>query len=221
VRHSGFTFGELVIEMDNAVALVQAYLRMNGYLTVAEYPILETHGAGEFQMATDIDILAFRFPRAIRQIIGAGGKKRQAVLSIPDPILGVPDAAPDMIIGEVKEGRAHLNKTMRNPSVIAAALARFGCCNPAHAERLAQNLLSSGRAETAEGHAVRIVVFASEGTGGQGFQTISLSHVTRFLRSYLREHWNVLRHAQFRDPVLSLLMTLEKVGESPGENEGF
>ena len=27
--------------MDNAVALVQAYLRVNGYFTVVEYPVLE------------------------------------------------------------------------------------------------------------------------------------------------------------------------------------
>jgi hypothetical protein len=33
------------------------------------------------------------------------------------------------------------------------------------------------------------------------------------LRGYLREHWEVLHHAQFRDPVLSLLMTLEKAGD--------
>ena len=31
--------------MDNAVALVQAYLRINGYFSVAEFPILEdSHG---------------------------------------------------------------------------------------------------------------------------------------------------------------------------------
>lgn len=207
--------------MDNAVALVQAYLRINGYFTVAEYPILETRGGGAFQMATDIDLLAFRFPRAIRQIIGPRGKKRQAVLSIPDPVLGVPDAAPDMIIGEVKEGQGHLNKAMRDPAVIAAALARFGCCNPAHAVRLAQSLSSSGHTKTAEGHVLRIVVFASDGTGGPHFQAISLAHVTRFLRSYLREHWDVLRHAQFRDPVLSLLMTLEKAGGGPSDSEVF
>ncbi len=30
--------------MDNAVALVQAYLRVNGYFTVAEYPSLKQPG---------------------------------------------------------------------------------------------------------------------------------------------------------------------------------
>jgi len=199
--------------MDNAVALVQAYLRINGYFTVAEYPILETHGRNAVQMATDIDILAFRFPGAIRRVSGKRGEKWQQGLSIPDPDLRVPSGAPDMIIGEVKEGRAHLNKSMRNPAIVSAALARFGCCDPEHAERTARKLLGSGRAETPEGHLVRIVVFASGGAEERRFQVISLAHVTEFLRSYLREHWEVLHHAQFRDPVLSLLMTLEKAGD--------
>jgi len=44
--------------MDNAVALVQAYLRINGYFTVAEFPILEgSHG--QFHEVTDLDMLAF------------------------------------------------------------------------------------------------------------------------------------------------------------------
>ncbi len=200
--------------MDNAVALVQAYLRINGYFTVAEYPILETHGKNAVQMATDIDILAFRFPGAIRQVVGKRNEKWQRGLSIPDPDLKVPSGAPDMIIGEVKEGRAHLNKSMRNPSIVSAALARFGCCAAKHAEGTVQKLLASGRAKTPEGHMVRIVVFASGGAEERRFQVLTLAHITDFLRSYLREHWEVLHHAQFRDPVLSLLMTLEKAGDA-------
>lgn len=200
--------------MDNAVALVQAYLRINGYFTVAEYPILETHGKNAVQMATDIDILAFRFPGAIRQVVGKRNEKWQQGLSIPDPDLKVPSGAPDMIIGEVKEGRAHLNKSMRNPSIVSAALARFGCCAAKHAEGTAQKLLAAGRAKTPEGHMVRIVVFASGGAEERRFQVLTLAHITDFLRSYLREHWQVLHHAQFRDPVLSLLMTLEKAGDA-------
>lgn len=203
--------------MDSAVALVQAYLRVNGYFTVAEYPILEARRHQPAQMATDIDILAFRFPGAVRELLGRGAGAASASLSLPDPDLGVPRGAPDMIIGEVKEGRARLNKTMRNPSVIAATLARFGCCHPADAEAMAQRLLHKGRAETREGHEVRVVVFASGGDGDPRFQIVSLGHVVAFLRGYLRQHWNLLSHAQFGDPVLSLLMTLEKAGDSaPG-----
>lgn len=32
--------------MDTAVGLVQAYLRVNGYFTVAEYPVLDATGPG-------------------------------------------------------------------------------------------------------------------------------------------------------------------------------
>lgn len=203
--------------MDNAVALVQAYLRINGNFTVAEYPVLEARRHQPAQMATDIDLLAFRFPGAVRQLLGRRAEAADASLSLPDPELEVPRGAPDMIIGEVKEGRARLNKSMRNPSVIAAALTRFGCCRQADAEATAQRLLHKGRAETGEGHEVRIVVFASGGDGDARFQVVSLGHVVAFLRGYLRHHWSLLSHVQFRDPVLGLLMTLEKAGESaPG-----
>lgn len=208
--------------MDNAVALVQAYLRINGYFTVAEYPILESRGSGAVRMATDIDILAFRFPGAVRQILGRRGRDRQDGLSIPDPDLKVPSGGPDMIIGEVKEGGAHLNKSMRDPSVISAALARFGCCDAAGADAIAQRLLHNGRAETHEGHLVRIVVFAPAGNDERRFQVIPLARVSEFLRKYLREHWEILHHVQFKDPVLGLLMTLEKAagGPAPAEETG-
>lgn len=63
--------------MDNAVALVQAYLRVNGYLTVTVYPIVEALPAGGFQTATDLDVLGFRFghsrmPQSPRAPMGAG-----------------------------------------------------------------------------------------------------------------------------------------------------
>jgi uncharacterized membrane protein YedE/YeeE len=50
--------------MDTAVALVEAYLNVNGYFTVAEYPVLEASRHGGVRAATDLDVLAFRFPGA-------------------------------------------------------------------------------------------------------------------------------------------------------------
>ena len=59
--------------MDVAVELAQAYLQVNGYFTVAEYPVLEAlkHAA---RSATDLDILAFRFPMAGCES-GHGGRR--------------------------------------------------------------------------------------------------------------------------------------------------
>jgi hypothetical protein len=47
-----------------------------------------------------------------------------------DAILGQSGDLSDMIVGEVKEGRARLNDRARDPSVLRAALVRFGCCAP-------------------------------------------------------------------------------------------
>lgn len=43
--------------MDMGASLVQAYLRVHGYFTVSEYPILETKRHGDHRVATEIDIL--------------------------------------------------------------------------------------------------------------------------------------------------------------------
>jgi hypothetical protein len=41
--------------MDSAVALVQSYLHVNGYFTVAEYPVLEALREGTPRRVTDVD----------------------------------------------------------------------------------------------------------------------------------------------------------------------
>ncbi len=51
--------------MDHAVALVQAYLQLNGYFTSAEYPIIASAGRSGARTIADIDILAFRFPSGL------------------------------------------------------------------------------------------------------------------------------------------------------------
>lgn len=47
--------------MDVAVGLVRAYLQVNGYFTVTEFPVVESVGTGGYRSATDIDVLACRF----------------------------------------------------------------------------------------------------------------------------------------------------------------
>jgi hypothetical protein len=61
--------------MDNAVALVQAYLQVNGYFTVTEYPVLEAARHG-IEAATDFDVLAYRFPGAGRLLSAKTGGQR-------------------------------------------------------------------------------------------------------------------------------------------------
>lgn len=194
--------------MDHAVALVEAYLQINGYFTVAEYPVIESLGKDHYGVATDLDILAFRFPGAGRLITGHGSKK----LFEPDPKLGIDGGTADMLIGEVKEGHAELNRNARNPDVLQTVLARFGCCSIHDVENTVQQLISKGHSITHSGHRVRLMAFGSSGEKSPHkiFGVLTLGHIISFVEAYLDEHWDVLRHAQFKHQALGLFMVLEK-----------
>jgi hypothetical protein len=48
--------------VDNAVALVRAYLQLNGYFTITEYPIVRRLGDGTLRTLTEVDVAAFHLP---------------------------------------------------------------------------------------------------------------------------------------------------------------
>ena len=201
--------------MDTAVGLVQAYLNVNGYFTVAEYPVLEVFRNDETRAVTDLDILAFRFAGAGHDVIrGRGRRPLEGRVPVPDPMLNCPADRPDMIVGEVKEGAARLNAAMRDPAVLEVALMRFGCCPSEHAASVTRQLLTEGHAITPTGHAIRMVAFGGspDGVRQELFTTVSMRHVVVFLRAYLRDNWAVLRHTQFRDSTFGVLALIEKWG---------
>lgn len=205
--------------MDVAVGLVRTYLHLNGYFTVTEYPIVEAMAHGGYRTSTDVDVLAVRFPGAGRVVASRHAERRLRFEA--DPALDGPPEKVDMIIGEVKEGRAELNRGARDPLVLETVLARFGCCSAEIAERAAQDLIRRGRADLSPTHHARLVAFGSvlEKNLGYPCQAMALGHLVRFIQGYVREHWDVLRHAQFKDPSLGLLMTLEKaLGSLPAED---
>lgn len=199
--------------MDTAVALVQAYLQINGYFTVAEYPVLEAR-RGQVRAVTDLDMLAFRFAHPRHDVKkGRGRRPLTGHSPVPDPVLGCPVDQPDMIVGEVKEGSARFNPAVRDPVVLEVALARFGCCDPSHVGELTRQLLAEGRARTPAGHTVRMVAFGDgSGLTEHAWTCVPMRHIVEFLQAYLREHWDVLRHAQIREPAFGVLALIEKWG---------
>ncbi|MEN8239384.1 MAG: hypothetical protein ABFR53_09310, partial [Actinomycetota bacterium] len=145
--------------MDTAVSLVQSYLFANGFFTVTEYPILETLAVGNPRTVTDIDVLALRPP-------GAGESARatttSGILVGPDPELDLSDTYIEVIIGEVKEGAAELNKAARDPAVLRAVLDRFGTMDPDVAQQVVDELSRTGTAMHPSGlFRFRQMVFAS------------------------------------------------------------
>ena len=197
--------------MDTSVALVQAYLRINGYFTVTEYPVIASRSDGTYRTATDLDILAFRFPNAGKLVPGRRPGRDEDLFSVDEALMTSTEHA-DMLIGEVKEGHAQLNDAVSDPAVLRAVLAGFGCCSRAEAPRIAEMLIRDGSALLSSGHRIRIAIFASivGGAGASRQVVISLGHVVHFLRSYLDEHWEVLRHSDTKDPAFGFLMTLAK-----------
>ena len=189
--------------MDNAVALVEAYLRVNGYLTVAEFPVLDTARHGPAQTVTDLDILAIRL---------ATTHERSAQRPVVDPALGASLDQADMIVGEVKEGSPRINRALREPRAVQAALTRFGCCNPSESEDVVRSLRRHGQAITAAGHRIRVVAFGNpHGPPTAGpWHTVSLHHVVSHLQEHLRANWHQIGHTQVKDPTLGLLALIEK-----------
>ncbi|MEJ8568836.1 hypothetical protein [Elongatibacter sediminis] len=194
--------------MDHAVAIVEAYLQINGYFTVAEYPVIEALGPKQYSTATDLDVLAVRFAGAGRIVPGGGS----SFAFQPDPKLGIDGGQPDMLIAEVKEGRAEINPTAFNPDVLKVVLARFGCCSAGHASKTAAALIRKGSVVTHTGHRVRLLAFGStlNRTGRQRYASITLGHVIEFIEGYLHDHWAVLRHAHFKHPALGQFMVRKK-----------
>jgi hypothetical protein len=206
--------------MDHAVSLVQAYLQLNGYFTSSEFPIVIGAGRNAFRTITDIDILAFRFPSGVPT---PQGRRTPQALSVSDldPGLCVAPESIDMIIGEVKEGRVGINTGIRNPEVLRAVISRFG--NSAEEDvRVVEELLKRGHAMLASGYVVRLIAFGAfpPGAAVPPCRIISLGHVLDFLQAYVRKHWSILRHLQFKDPAFGFLMTLEKARRGAAGRRG-
>lgn len=202
--------------MDTAVSLVQSYLFANGFFTVTEYPILETLSPGDSRTVTDIDVLALRFP-------GAGDSRRHATTSgivlEPDPELDLSDDLIEVIIGEVKEGAAELNRAARDPDVLRAVLDRFGRMRTEVAAEVVAELVKTGTAMHPSGMVrFRQMVFASLPPTRHSFRYtwVSHGHIVEWMREQVRTHWDKLKTVQSKNPALSYMILFEKAlrGES-------
>lgn len=184
--------------MDNAVGLVRAYLQLNGYFTITEYPVVRRTGAGTFRTLTEVDVAAFHLPHGEPDFE-------------PDPALRVPHDRPDLIIGEVKEGRAMINEAATDPEVIAKVLRRFGSSRAEAGPRLGRALLERGVVDTDAGHRVRLVAFGAAPADPPGpYLTVLLSDVVAYVDRYISKNWDLVRAAGTRDPVLGVMVLLAK-----------
>lgn len=194
--------------MDNAVALVQAYLRLNGFLTVTEFPILEAMRRGEGRAGAEIDVVGVRFPGAGVPVTGAGMVRETFHI---DPLLAPRGDAIEVLFGQVREDHAELDQTVTDPLVVRAALLRFGCCTLAEVGAVVGTLIRTGEATSPSNKHVRMVVFAT-GSSPECVPcaVIPLGHVAEVVAAYLRENWEILQSVPLSDPSFGFLAMLEK-----------
>jgi hypothetical protein len=187
--------------MDTVVGVVKAYLELCGYFVLAELPVRESNSGG-YRDVTDIDILAVRFPHPTlthpRRVSGP-----LDVFLGADPALHVVEDGVDVIVGEVKEGRARLNPSVRRAETLVFALRRIGCCPEPQIPNEVQAILRAGRQEMGMPGQIRcqirIVVFAGSGEpDGHGVQTVMLGHCWQFIEEKLQRAGEMLVGSQFQ-----------------------
>lgn len=144
------------------------------------------------------------------------GPRADEGIAAADPALDIPPDAPDMIVGEVKTGRAEINRGATDPSVLRSVLLRSGCCDHRAIEAIVGALLRRGEALTLDGHHLRLVAFgALPPEHRTPRRVVLLRDVAAFPRGYVRLHWTVLRHVECKDPAFNFLMMLEKAAGAP------
>lgn len=150
---------------DIAVSLVAEYLQACGYLVQTEVPV-RAHQAGHDVDITDLDIIAVRFPGHART-------------GSDDSLLDPEEDLIDLIIGEVKQGKARLNAGLFKTASIEHALRMVGCCPEPDIPKAAKKIASGMRLRMDHvGYScrVRCVAFAGRGhVGKTNVLTVRLS----------------------------------------------
>lgn len=202
--------------MNAGVRLVQSYLHLNGYFSVAELPVIRQARGGEYREVTDLDLLALRYPRAEYVVPGVPGGKGDLRMRT-DAVLVQNREVVDVIIAEVKEGKARVNDTLRSREALQTALRRVGCCPESILDDTIDDLRRRGSSVLTAEEAgiptrIRLVAFGSGATGPrEGFEVISLKHVAHFIEEHLDRYHDVLNPADLGGTALGLLHLLRKL----------
>lgn len=192
--------------MDTSVGLVKSYLELCGYFVLAELPLRAPARQG-YHDVTDLDIVAVRFPHEPQTLPERVSRPMEIFLG-RDPTLQLFEEGVDLIIGEVKEGRARLNPALQRAETIGFAMRRVGCCPSDHISDQARRIARRGYGEmTMLGGAtcrVRVVAFAGHSVAREtGVLTVSLRHCIEWIASRFEQEKELLAGARFKDPILS------------------
>ena len=203
--------------MNSGVRLVEAYLHLNGYFTVTELPVIRGLRGGGYAEMTDLDLLAVRFPRAEYVVArGMPGPKDDLHMKGDERLLDLRDHV-DVLIAEVKEGKARVNDALRRAEALNTALRRVGCVPHSLMDYAVSEIQSRGEVRLDAKEAglptrIRLVAFGDGQAGPRnGYTVFSLQHVAHFVERHLDRYHDVLTPADLGDTPLGLMHLLKKL----------
>jgi hypothetical protein len=201
--------------MNAGVALVQSYLRLNGFFTLTDVPIIRRGRKGQYHELTDVDILAIRPPGA-RTLVSRGEPGIDDDLVFQgDPRLELGEDVSEVLIAEVKIGKPRINPGLLAEETLSTAVARVGICPDAELGSVVARLQASGEAyvHAAGGEArFRLMAFgAGRSARRRRYAVFSLADVAEFLRAHLHRYREILTPVETSDPTLALLHLLDKL----------
>ena len=203
--------------MNAGVDLVEAYLHLNGFLTLTELPVIRGGSRG-YREVTDLDVLALRLPWASYTVPGGQpGPEDDLSLAVDTSLVSDRERV-DVIIGEVKEGKPRINDTLRSADALLTALRRVGLGPDNRMLPLLEELRDRGEVARGEGSGffvpfrVRLVAFGAGKSGKRDdYTVISLRHAARFVEGYLDRYHAILRPSDLPEPTLGVLHLLRKL----------
>jgi len=199
--------------VDVAINLVESYLRLNGYLTLSELEVQRRSKSGLYETLTDVDMVAIRFPGDLFAT-DAHTDEDCRMLLIDDPALRLEPETIDVIIGEVKQGEAVFNPHLTRHEVLHTVLRRIQWVYAGTLDPVIDDLAASGvsRVPARSGGTIRTRLVAFGRATAVDLNTISLTHMVEQMVSFMAEFDDVLRPAQFKEPVPAFLRLLSKSG---------
>jgi hypothetical protein len=199
---------------DPAVALVCAYLRINGYFTLTEFEVSVATKHG-YRSLTDLDVIAVRLPTLAERHRRSAHERRTegGIIVALDPALHVDESRLDVLFVEVKQGKTEFNQAMRNPLVLEAGLLRVGGSLGVPVEEAAGLLAERGEYVGGE-QRVRLLAVGSYGRVGRG-TTLHHRHLLAFVEHHVEQYAEALKAMEAGDPVVGFIELVRKAKNPP------
>lgn len=199
--------------MDAGVALVESYLRLNGYATLAEFQIHRRLHDGTYEALTDVDVIGIRFPGKVYAADPFDSPDPRFLL-IDDPELHLREDTIDLILGEVKQGEAVFNPGLKRRETLDTVLQRFGWLYEKPLPRVVAELQRRGLsvAPTRGGGRIRTRLVAFGRSPVNDLHTMSLQHIFKVMVAFMERLDRVIHTDVYSDPVAATLRLLVKLG---------